>query len=157
MIGAMARPTDEPIGLLLARTAKAVSRAFDDALADAGGSRPTWLILLALKQRSWGTQAELARSVGIKGPTLTHHLDGMVERGLVTRQRDPDNRRVQIVELTAAGDAMFHHLRKAAARHDLRLRQGFDDDEIRMLRALLRRMTSAVTDDLTSAGHPATT
>jgi MarR family transcriptional regulator for hemolysin len=35
------RPSQPPIGLLLARTAKAVSRAFDDALTAAGGSLPT--------------------------------------------------------------------------------------------------------------------
>src|SRR5258708_677162 len=34
----MPQPTVEPIGLHLARTTKAVNRAFDDALSEAGGS-----------------------------------------------------------------------------------------------------------------------
>ena len=50
-------PATEPIGLHLARTAKAMNRALDDALAEAGGSLPVWLILVSLKGRHHGTRA----------------------------------------------------------------------------------------------------
>lgn len=143
----MPRPRQEPIGLQLARTAKAVGRAFDDALTAAGGSRPTWLILLALKRRSWGTQAELARSLDISGPTLTHHLDSLEQQGLAVRHRDPDNRRVQVVELTEDGERMFDQLRAAAMRHDARLRARLDDDDLAQLRRLLDRLHANVTLD----------
>ena len=140
----MPRPLQEPIGRLLARTAKAVSRAFDDALAAAGGSRPMWLILLALKGQAWETQAQLARSLEISGPTLTHHLDGLERDGLVTRHRDPHNRRVHVVELTADGNDMFDRLRDAAARHDSRLRTGIDSEDLERLRVLLTRLRENV-------------
>ncbi|HEY2173633.1 MAG TPA: MarR family transcriptional regulator, partial [Mycobacteriales bacterium] len=103
----MPRPTRPPLGLELARTAKVVSRAFDDALTRAGGSQPVWLVLISLKSRQLANQRELAEAVGIQGATLTHHLNAMESAGLVTRRRDPDNRRVHLVELTAAGDALF--------------------------------------------------
>ena len=136
----MLRPMQEPIGLQLARTAKAVSRAFDDALTAAGGSRPMWLVLLSLRRKAWETQAELARALDISGPTLTHHLDALERDGLITRRRDPDNRRVHMVEATADGERMFHRLRQAAARHDTRLRTGIDADELDRLRDLLSRL-----------------
>src|ERR1700726_4966703 len=101
------RPARTPIGLQLARSAKAVSRAFDDALAEAGGSLPVWLILVSLKGQAHGAQRQLAEAVGIEGPTLTHHLNRMENAGLVTRRRDPANRRVHQVELTDAGEAAF--------------------------------------------------
>ncbi|MGH3264275.1 MAG: MarR family transcriptional regulator, partial [Trebonia sp.] len=89
----MPAPATPPIGLHLARTAKAVSRAFDDALAAAGGSLPSWLILISVKTRALGNQSELADAVGIRGATLTHHLNAMEADGLVRRRRDPANRR----------------------------------------------------------------
>src|SRR3954451_7472323 len=100
-------PPVEPIGLHVARAAKTLERAFEDALAAAGGSLPAWLILLSLKSGRWGTQRELAEAIGIRGAPLTHHLDGLERDGLVSRRRDPENRRVQVVELTAAGDRLF--------------------------------------------------
>jgi MarR family transcriptional regulator for hemolysin len=115
-------PRQTPIGLKLATVAKTVSRAFDDALAAAGGSRPLWLILLALKSRPSSNQQELAGRVGIQGATLTHHLNALEADGLLTRRRDPGNRRVHVVELTARGEGAFQRLRGVAAEFDRRLR-----------------------------------
>jgi MarR family transcriptional regulator, transcriptional regulator for hemolysin len=147
----VSRPRAEPIGRQLARTAKLLTRAFEQELADAGGSLPTWLILVSLKSRSWRTQRELAEALGIEGPTLTHHLAGLERAGLVRRTRDPDNRRVQRVELTEAGDAAFHRLRRAASSFDQRLRSGLDEGEIQQLRELLAQLLSNVTGHEASA------
>src|SRR4051812_8260783 len=114
----MPAPDQEPLGLHLTRASKLVSRAFDDALVAAGGSLPQWLILVELKGRAHGTQRNIARAVGVEGPTLTHHLNKMEAAGLVTRRRDPDNRRVHVVELTEAGDAMFASLLATVADFD---------------------------------------
>ena len=91
---------------MLDSTAKLLSRAFDQQLVEAGGTRPGWLILLALKQQRHRTQQDLAAAVGIEGPTLTHHLDAMQKAGLIARERDPDDRRVVRVELTDAGEEL---------------------------------------------------
>jgi DNA-binding transcriptional MocR family regulator len=43
-------------------------------------------------------QRQIAESIGIQGATLTHHLNAMEADGVVTRRRDPTNRRVHVVE-----------------------------------------------------------
>jgi MarR family transcriptional regulator, transcriptional regulator for hemolysin len=137
-------PRRPPLGLKLATAAKKVSRAFDDALVAVGGSRPVWLILISLKTRRLASQEELAGAVGIRGATLTHHLDAMEAEGLLTRRRDPENRRVHVVELTAKGDAAFHRLRGAASEFDRRLRAGLSEEEVTRLAALLDRLEKNV-------------
>lgn len=129
-----------PIGRHLHWVARAVERAFDGALEEAGGSRPVWLILLSVKVKDFDTQAELAREIGIEGPTLTHHLDTMERDGLVTRERDPDNRRSIRVALTPEGDALFERLRAAAESFDHQLRRGISAAEVDQVRDLLTRM-----------------
>ena len=141
----MPRPARPPIGLHLARTARSVSRAFDDALAQAGGSVPVWLVLISLKSQPVRNQRELAEAVGVREATLTHHLNSMDERGLITRRRDPANRRVHLVELTEAGEAAFQRLRGAATAFDQRLRAGLTGDEVSQLEALLGRLAANVT------------
>ena len=146
----MPKPERPPIGLQLARAAKSVSRAFDDALAEAGGSLPVWLVLISLKSRPLGNQRELAGVVGIREATLTHHLNAMDVQGLVTRRRDPANRRVHLVELTEAGEALFLRLRDAAFAFDQRLRRGLTDRDTADLEGLLLRLERNV--DSASAG-----
>ena len=143
----MTKPARRPIGLTLARTAKIVGRAFDDTLAAAGGSTPIWLILISLKTQPTDNQRELAQAVGIQGATLTHHLNAMETDGLITRQRDPANRRVHQVQLTDRGEALFHRLAAAARAHDQRLRTGLGTDELATLERLLGRLHDNVSPE----------
>lgn len=143
----MPAPATTPIGVVLARTAKTAGRAFEQALATAGGSQPVWQILISLKTRPVANQRELADAVGIQGATLTHHLNGMETAGLVTRRRDPDNRRVHLVTLTPDGEQLFLRLASAAIAHDERMRRGFSDAEITQLADLLHRLAANVTGD----------
>jgi MarR family transcriptional regulator for hemolysin len=137
-------PARSPVGLHLARVARDVSRAFDAALAAAGGSQPTWLVLVSLKSRKLANQRELAEAVGVQEATLTHHLNGLETAGLITRHRDPANRRVHVVELTPDGDALFFKLREAAVEFDARLRSGLTDADVTALDGLLDRLRDNV-------------
>ena len=136
----MPAPRGMPIGLLLADVARDVGRAFDEALASAGGSRPVWLVLLALKSGAAASQQQVADHIGIRGATLTHHLSGMEERGLVVRTREPGDRRTQVVRLTDEGEQMFLDLAGAAREFDQRLRRGLKAPEIAQLEGLLQRL-----------------
>jgi len=80
--------------------------------------------------------------------TLTHHLNAMEASGLLVRRRDPVNQRVHVVELTDAGDAMFHQLRKSVGAFDKRLRAGLSEDDVGQLERLLDVLQA------TSVGDP---
>ena len=140
----MGRPAREPLGLHLTRVSRSVSRAFDDVLTEAGGSLPVWVVLISLKSGQIASQRELAGAVGIQGATLSHHLDAMESSGLVTRRRDPRNRRLHLVELTPDGDALFARLREVAFAFDQRLRAGLTEQDVDRLEALLDRLRDNV-------------
>jgi MarR family transcriptional regulator for hemolysin len=144
MITVSSRPASTPIGLRLTRTSRAVTQAFERAMAEAGGSVPTWQVLLLVRSANWETQSELAKELGITGATLTHHLTALERKGLVRRWREDGNRRVQRVELTDAGIELFDRLRAIAARHDRLLRSQLSDDEVEQLGALLDKLEAGV-------------
>jgi MarR family transcriptional regulator for hemolysin len=144
MITVSSRPASTPIGLRLTRTSRAVTHAFERAMAEAGGSVPTWQVLLLVRSANWETQSKLAKELGITGATLTHHLTALERKGLVRRWREDGNRRVQRVELTDAGIELFDRLRAVAARHDRLLRSQLSDDEVEQLGALLDKLEAGV-------------
>ena len=145
------RPGGQPIGLRLNAVARQASRAFDEALAEAGGTRPIWLALLALKMGSARSQQQLADEIGIRGATLTHHLAAMEERGLVTRQREPGDRRNQVVRLTPRGEDLFDRMRSTAQAFDARLRTGITQEQARVFDVVL----SQIADNLAGRVPPA--
>lgn len=141
-----------PLGLRVTRSARLLERAFNQAMTEAGGSAPMWQILIACKQHGGWNQNELAGSIGIRGATLTHHLNALEEQGLITRRRDPENRRVHIVELTAAGETMFGRLRQVAMSFDRTLRRGIPADE----RATFERVLDNLVDNVRTPARRST-
>jgi MarR family transcriptional regulator for hemolysin len=138
-------PEQTPIGLHLARTARIVGRAFDDALEAVEGSLPVWLVLLNLKIQRTTNQRALADAIGITGATLTHHLNAMEQDGLLKRRRDPGNRRNHIVEITPSGETTFLRLAAAAQAFDQQLRSSLTIPELHKLRILLDQLQAGAT------------
>src|SRR3954447_1458589 len=69
-------------------------------------SRADWPVLQALAmegRNGHSNPSRLADAVGVSASTMTHRLDRMVERGLVERGPDPQNRTKIVVSLTRAG------------------------------------------------------
>jgi MarR family transcriptional regulator, transcriptional regulator for hemolysin len=133
-----------PIGFALNRASKIVGRAFETALADAGGSLPVWLVLLNLTTGEVATQRALADTLGLREATLSHHLAAMEADELITRRRDDGNRRVQLIELTDGGRAAFAALRDAAVAFDERLRTGIADADVALAAQVLERLSANV-------------
>lgn len=136
-----------PIAVAVWQTMQRLMRAFDEQLAEHGGSRPVWHILLTLQASPHTTQRRLAAEVGIREATLTHHLRLMEERGLIARQRDPENRRVQQIEITPEGAALFKELRTVAMALDRKLRRTIGGAaEVSEFQHTLDRLAAAVDD-----------
>src|SRR5215217_7291745 len=136
---------DDSLAILVSRSGRSLDRALDQALTAAGGSLATWLVLQALGTRDHATQAEVARAVGVRQPTLTHHLDSLERSGFVTRHRDAGDRRAQQVRLTDEGRRLFVRLRRVAAAFDGQLRAGLGDDDMASLERLLRQLVENAT------------
>ena len=131
------RPRGTPIGLQLARASKIIGRAFNEALAEVGGSLPVWLILTSLRGEAHASQQQIARAVGIEGPTLTRHLDQLEGAGLVRRVAHPDDRRAVRVEPTEAGLALQARMLEVVIAFNRRLTAGLTQNDLGHLRELL--------------------
>ena len=138
---------DDSLAVLVSRCARGLDRALDEALTAAGGSLPTWLVLQALGTADHPTQADLARSVGVRQPTLTHHLDALDRAGFVTRRRAGGDRRAQLVELTDDGRRQFVRLRRVAAAFDGQLRAGLASGDVAELERLLGHLAENARPD----------
>jgi DNA-binding MarR family transcriptional regulator len=69
-----------------------------------------WYYLRVLAQRGELNQLELSKRVGIASTTAVPALDSMEKRGLVTRTRDPKDRRKYYVSLTDDGRRLVDEL-----------------------------------------------
>ncbi len=83
--------TDVQIGL---------ARLFRERTRHIGISRSQWRVLSALSARPGSTQTEVADLVGIGRAPLGKIIDRLEKEGWVTRNPDPDDRRVNRLHIT---------------------------------------------------------
>src|ERR1700682_4519443 len=96
--------TDQRLLPLLEHLARVGRRAFEVTL-EPGGLRPRHLIALKLlSERGPASQQALADSLSLDPSNVVGLLNELEERKLITRRRDPADRRRHIVELSPRGE-----------------------------------------------------
>jgi MarR family transcriptional regulator, lower aerobic nicotinate degradation pathway regulator len=104
---------------LTGRLSATASALVTDALASEGLRRQHFNVLSALAERGAASQAALGRRLLIDRSDMHALLSELEREGLVTRVRDPDDRRRMLVDLTAAGARTLKRLdRRIAAAQD---------------------------------------
>jgi MarR family transcriptional regulator, organic hydroperoxide resistance regulator len=99
-----------------------------------------WLVLAALADGAQRTQLELSRMICIDKTTLISVLDRLEQQDLIVRTVDPNDRRVRIPQITAAGKRV--HSKFAAARDaaESQALDGVDEKQRSVLMDLLARI-----------------
>jgi DNA-binding MarR family transcriptional regulator len=135
-------PAEEGCGLLLSRVARAANSSLAAALDDLGLRSVHFAILHQLAEGGPSSQAELAAALRMHAPNLVRVLDEMEEAGLIGRDRDPEDRRRQIIVLERRGAVMLRKAEEAAARTEVELLAALSPRERSQLRALLGRVAA---------------
>jgi len=94
------------VGFLVPRAHLRVRAMAAGPLGELGVAPQHFGILTALGEIEPCSQQRLASELGISGSALIGSLDELERRGLISRQRNPDDRREQLLRLTPEGHAM---------------------------------------------------
>lgn len=135
------RPDDAPAWLVqrASRTLRVLFLRMMEQRS-AGVTPEMWLVLSRLYARDGQYQTQIADSTFRDRPNTSRILAGLEQRGFVSKKRDPDDRRRVRIHLTERGREFVRDMAPLAARTRDGLYQGLDDDELRMLRRVLRRI-----------------
>ena len=99
-------------------------------------------ILSQLAVSGDSTIAELHRALAHRRSTLTSILDRLAERGFVTRESDPRDRRSFVVRLTKKGKSVAVRVHQALAGIEEKALGGVTDQRLQSAAELLRTLES---------------
>ncbi|MCL6649137.1 MAG: MarR family transcriptional regulator [Chloroflexi bacterium] len=122
-------------------------------LAGHGLTLPQFDLLVQLGAHPGISQQELADRLFVTKGNVCGVIDRLAERGLLSRQPDPTDRRVNRLALTPAGQALLEQL---LPEHEALIAQLFaalDPAEQRTLRRLLRRLDRSCSPARKDAPH----
>lgn len=135
----------------LSRLDRRMSVAYRRQLATLGLSGAEWevlkeLVMVGKPYQLWpGT---IARHLGLTPAAMTHRIDRMVADGLVTRERDEDNRVRVIIGLTDEGREKWLQVMREASEFEELLLQDLSGAERAQLGDLLIRLLDRVSAHL---------
>ena len=124
----------------------AVRAQLDDMLKPAGITALQYTALTVLERRADLSAAELARNSFVTTQTMADMVTALETRGLISRQRDPGNRRRLMLRLTGTGDELLDAYRGKVAALEARMLTALTDRQARDLRRYLVACRAALAE-----------
>ena len=137
---------DSFLPYLLNRAGVRIAAAFGDEVRPLGATLQMWRVLAALRDRDGRRMGDLSATTSIEVSTLTRLVDNMEKKGLVARRRDPEDSRVVILQVTAAGKQLTRRIVPIAERYEKVALKGFGTAEAATLKAALRQLYANMDD-----------
>jgi DNA-binding MarR family transcriptional regulator len=145
-------PPEPGAAFLLTQIGSHAAARFAERMAELDLTPPQTGLLRAVAVAPGQSQQALARHLGTPPSRLVALVDGLDERGLIERRRNPDDRRLHALHVTDAGWDVLRRIGEAGRAHDDEMCAALRDDERTTLRSLLARI--AADHGLTPGVHP---
>jgi DNA-binding MarR family transcriptional regulator len=133
---------------LIKQVELAVRQALDDVVVAADLTTLQYTALTVLERHPGMTSAELARNSFVRAQTMAEMVTYLLGRGLVTRDRDPNNRKQYLLALSREGQQVLDDLYDDVADIEARMLRDFDTGQTEILRTYLSRCRHALTGQL---------
>ncbi len=140
------------VAFLLAQLGYHAAELFAERIAPLGLNPPQAGILRAIAAAPGRSQQALSQQLNLLPSRVVAFVDDLESRGHVERRRNPDDRRLHALYLTASGKRLMRKLSELAREHEREVTATLSDKQSRELRDLLARIASDA--GLTPRVHP---
>jgi DNA-binding MarR family transcriptional regulator len=140
------------VAFLLSQLGHRSACVFADLIASIDLTPPHSGILRAIAAEPGRSQQALSGQLGLLPSRVVAYVDELEDRGYVERRRNPHDRRLHALYLTASGKKVMTKIGELARQHERLMTAGLDTSQRDTLRQLLT--TIAQRQGLTPHVHP---
>jgi MarR family transcriptional regulator, organic hydroperoxide resistance regulator len=112
--------------------------------------------LFFIKFEGTSSSKQLASALGVTPPNVTGIIDRMIEHGLVSREYNQQNRRMQLLKLTQKGDDLINELKVRQTAHFSHLLEMLNVEDLKALIQAMTALVSAAEKSQSSQSSPNT-
>ncbi len=134
---------DRSLGYLVRQVSRLSAQQIELSFVGRDLTLTHWIALAMVRHGIADTSAKIARQIGHDSGAMTRLVDQLEARGLVERQRCPDDRRVVFLTCTAEGLRQFDTLTPLLMGVWNEVLDGFEGVEVETLITLLTRLLVA--------------
>lgn len=130
----------ETIGFLIHDTARLFRRELNERMRHSGVTALQWRLLAYLARNEGTNQVKLAEFLEVEPITLSRMIDRLADAGMLSRRRDPDDRRAWCLYLEEKSWPLIDELRAGANQLAETAQEGISAEERTQLAELVERM-----------------
>ncbi len=138
----VAQELSESSAFLLARLGMDVKTKAIARLEQAGYELYDYSVLAILAEGDRETQSAIADTLGLDPSRLVALLDSLEKRGLIVRQRDPNDRRRHVISITADGKRTHAQLRELTREIEAQFFAPLDPERRKLFHELLMELAA---------------
>jgi DNA-binding MarR family transcriptional regulator len=105
---------------------------------------PEWRLITVVAEEGGVTQQGIGRRTRMDKVTVSRAAIALVERGLMIRAPNPDDKRSHLLQLTEAGEELYRAVAPKALELERRIFASFAPEELAAFTATLRKIDAAV-------------
>ena len=136
------REQREYVGYHVYNTQRALHRSLELCVEKAGLTPGQWNALTQLEEHGAMTQKQLAERLQKEQATVTRSIERLVQRGLVERTPNPQDRRVNIVNVTPEASRLLAELEPSVTQRNEELTEGISDADLEAFFRVLDRLNA---------------
>jgi DNA-binding MarR family transcriptional regulator len=141
-------PEVEGIVTRIAKADRYLARAALPSLNQVGLTKEEFKVLICLHTGGAQSHGSLCRELIVSTGAMTNRLDKLEQSGLLTRSRDPEDRRGVLLELTSHGRARLDQYIDTGSKRESELLAALSSTEKRQLNRLLRKLIGSLHAEL---------
>lgn len=130
----------DQIGHLLRRAHQRATQIFLETFEKAGLTPTQWAALAMLAEEGAASQNALGRMTAMDPATIQGVIRRLEERGLITREPDPDDKRRTKLRLSNEGEALVREVTALGMRVTERTLEPLDEEERKKFLQMLSRI-----------------
>jgi DNA-binding MarR family transcriptional regulator len=146
------RDRGDGVAFLLAQLGHHAATQFADRMGAVDLTPPHAGLLRVIASSPGGSQQAIAEQLGLLPSRVVAYVDELEDRGYVERRRNPDDRRLHALHLTASGKKLMSKISDLARQHERGITAGLTAEQ----RATLRELLAVLAQErgLTPHVHP---
>jgi DNA-binding MarR family transcriptional regulator len=121
---------DKTIDYVLRATWQAVARMYNEEASNYGATMATGFALLSIDKDKGTPSTTLGPKMGMEATSLTRTLKSMEEKGLITREKNPDDGRGVLIYLTEFGKEKRELSKNTVLKFNEAVRKNISDEQL---------------------------
>jgi DNA-binding MarR family transcriptional regulator len=121
---------DKTIDYILRATWQAVARMYNEEASNYGATMATGFALLSIDKEKGTPSTALGPKMGMEATSLTRTLKSMEDKGLIKREKNPDDGRGVLIYLTEFGKEKRELSKNTVLKFNETVRKNISDEQL---------------------------